>query len=381
MPIPVLERLVGIREALNVIEGASQDARSSTQRLPHFDFLSLAHSARVLANFPNASIPDIIRRVFPVTEDVLGVKASSNCSVLDRVLSKYASDLPDQATYTIERVTKVSTDATEAIASFRSTSSNEVIDLAVPCGHVPLQSEPKRGYYETAKLRSIISGMIQDHAAGSDLCVLGAKGSGKSDLVRSFAYRLGYPTELFSLYKDMTARDLLQRRATDSNGDTRWEDSPLIHAARHGHLAILDGVHRLGSDSLGVLQRLIQDREIDLADGTKLLPKIKYDTIMKEMTTAEEFVEGSTKYSAPRILPIHPSFRIIAIAEADPFILRSGAAIPGKVSTSAWLNSESMAMFSFHLLPELNREECKEIVNHLFPNLPAKTSQYVLILE
>ncbi len=96
---------------------------------------------------------------------------------------------------------------------------------------------------------------------------------GKSAVARVFAHVLGYDCELFSLFKDMTARDLFQRRATDAQGNTRWEDSPLVTAARHGRLAILDGVHRLAPDTLNVLQRIVQDREVELFDGTKLRSK------------------------------------------------------------------------------------------------------------
>ena len=68
----------------------------------------------------------------------------------------------------------------------------------------------------------------------------------------------------------MTARDLLQRSKklrnltflifswgiTKENGDTIWESSPLVRAAIHGRLAILDGIHRLHKGTVAVLQRL-----------------------------------------------------------------------------------------------------------------------------
>lgn len=74
--------------------------------------------------------------------------------------------------------------------------------------------------------------------------------SPQSAIARAFAHALGYETELFSLFKDMTARDLLQRRATDHAGNTTWEHSPLVTAALHGRLAILDGLHRMPTDTV-----------------------------------------------------------------------------------------------------------------------------------
>lgn len=45
------------------------------------------------------------------------------------------------------------------------------------------------------------------------------------------------------------------------------ELSPLIQAAVHGRLVILDNIDRLSEGSLSVLQQLIQDREATLYDG------------------------------------------------------------------------------------------------------------------
>lgn len=55
--------------------------------------------------------------------------------------------------------------------------------------------------------------------------------------------RLGYApnVEVVNCYKDMTSRDLLQRRITKPNGDTDWAYSPLVRAAIDGLVCILDG--------------------------------------------------------------------------------------------------------------------------------------------
>jgi len=53
----------------------------------------------------------------------------------------------------------------------------------------------------------------------------------------------------------MTSRDLLQQRTTLANGDTAWRPSPLIEAALNGHIAILDGLHRINGGTFSVLAR------------------------------------------------------------------------------------------------------------------------------
>ena len=59
----------------------------------------------------------------------------------------------------------------------------------------------------------------------------------------------------------MSARDLLQRRTTESPGKTDWEDSPLVRAARLWKVLVLDGLDRVDAAALTVVQRLVQDRD------------------------------------------------------------------------------------------------------------------------
>ncbi|DAZ99802.1 TPA: hypothetical protein N0F65_001311 [Lagenidium giganteum] len=368
VPISTLERIISVREAVNAIE--SMHDGLSGQRMPHFDYLSLSHCAKVLALFPHADLPSTVRRVFPVTKQALGAKAAGNCDTVDRILKKFASGLPE-GTYKLADITKTSPDVAH-VKFASSRNSEDLVAIDVPCGISTPKAGPMPGFVETETHGKVLMEMLQDHAVGSDLCILGEKGSGKSDVARLFAHRLGYATELFSLFKDMTARDLLQRRSTDSHGNTFWEDSPLIHAARHGHVAVLDGVHRLGSDSLGVLQRLVQDREIDLADGSKLLHQAKYDEILREAKNKDPSIS-----TLSRVHPIHPAFRVIAIAETDP-VTSSGATVAGREPASAWLQSDSIAMFTFHHLPKMSQQQMKEIVHKLYPQLPRETTELLL---
>lgn len=90
----------------------------------------------------------------------------------------------------------------------------------------------------------------------------------------------------------MSARDLLQRRQMTASGDTSWQHTPLITAALNGHLCVLDGMHRLHHSTAMVLQRLVNERELELFDGTRLLPKEKFDAICtKTGFTAQQLKE------------------------------------------------------------------------------------------
>ena len=127
-------------------------------------------------------------------------------------------------------------------------------------------------FVETVGSKAVLNSMMQEHYAGRDILLVSPKGEGKSATANVFASTLGYDVLLFSLYKEMTGRDLLMRRTTDPvTGETVWEESPLLVAARTGQICILDGIEKLNSDTLGTLQGLLTDREVALPDGEKLV--------------------------------------------------------------------------------------------------------------
>lgn len=76
-------------------------------------------------------------------------------------------------------------------------------------------------------------------------------------MINELAHSHGYTTETIVLYQDMTSRDLFQQRITQPNGDTGWNITPLISAALKGHMAILDGIHRLDTSTASSLKRYL----------------------------------------------------------------------------------------------------------------------------
>mmetsp|Transcript_13591 Transcript_13591/g.17715 ORF Transcript_13591/g.17715 Transcript_13591/m.17715 type:complete len:644 (+) Transcript_13591:2-1933(+) len=208
------------------------------------------------------------------------------------------------------------------------------------------------GFYATEMHRDLMTTMAQDHCYGRDILIIGGGGSGKSELSRQFCRKIGYKYQLFSLYKDMTARDLIQRRTTDSSGNTGWDHSPLISAALNGDALILDGVERLDPDSITVIERLVNDREIDLYDGRRMVPY-------------------TSKEKNEMILKVHPNFRIIALAT--------------NTSSKNLLASELLSMFSIHHLADLDAGEHFMFIKKCFPNAPSiavdSLRRFIQVLE
>lgn len=54
--------------------------------------------------------------------------------------------------------------------------------------------------------------------------------------------------------------------------------------------------------------RLVHDREVQLYDGTRLIKHDSYDRLIRDGETQEELTKNG-------IFRIHPSFRIVALAE------------------------------------------------------------------
>lgn len=163
------------------------------------------------------------------------------------------------------------------------------------------------------------------------------------------------------LYKDMTARDLLQQRHTTGSGDTVWRESPLVTAAREGHLLILDGLHRMDPGSLTVLQQLIQDRDCTLHDGTRLLAGPRYEALQQSLGLSEADMQ------AAGIFPVHSAFRLVALAEPIA---------PG--SRRPWLSDELLAMFHYHVLQQPTPAELRTIIRGVVPGLAPESLEQLL---
>jgi hypothetical protein len=75
---------------------------------------------------------------------------------------------------------------------------------------------------------------------------------------------------------------------------------------KHSHV-----IFSLPKGTLAVLQRFLQDRQLDVFDGRKFLPFSQYELIPKEIREKER----------EKIFPIHPSFRVIAVGL--PYCMKS----------------------------------------------------------
>jgi len=150
------------------------------------------------------------------------------------------------------------------------------------------------GYVETTEIRQLMSNVIEDWQVGHDICIIGDSGGGKTAFITRLLSSIQRGSILTSssspntsatttttniiaknndevevesmfLYQDMSARDLIEHRSTDTGGNTTWSPSSVVRAAMEGKVLVLDGIDRLSSDALCILAPLIQDRRLTLS--------------------------------------------------------------------------------------------------------------------
>uniref|UniRef100_A0A8B9F340 von Willebrand factor A domain-containing protein 8 n=1 Tax=Amazona collaria TaxID=241587 RepID=A0A8B9F340_9PSIT len=271
---------------------------SSTLGLPDFPLDSLSAAVQILDSFPMISVQHVIDRLYPYNV-FLGKEGRT--AVKD-ALKRF--ELHDSKSHLLpQRITKV--ESAHGSKPFKADVTVQIgekeVTFQVPAGTALLKNHPRSDtFIKTSSHNQLLAEMMQSHMV-KDMCLIGGKGCGKTVIAKEFADILGYSIEPIMLYQDMTARDLLQQRYTLPNGDTAWRPSPLVTAALEGKLVILDGIHRINPGTLAVLQR--------------------------------------------SIFPIHPSFRIVVLAE--PPVIGS--------STQQWLGPEFLTLFLFHNVRSLSK--------------------------
>ncbi|XP_066093875.1 von Willebrand factor A domain-containing protein 8 isoform X2 [Saccopteryx bilineata] len=332
---------------------------SSTLGLPEFPLDSLPAAVQILDSFPMMSIKHAIHWLYPYTV-LLGPEGKMAVEdVLKRFeLQDSRSSLLPKEIVSVDRIP----DSHISQASMTVRVAEKEVTIKVPAGSRPFsQPSVSERFIQTLSHKQLLAEMMLSHMV-KDICLIGGKGCGKTVIAKNFADILGYDIEPIMLYQDMTARDLLQQRYTLPNGDTAWRSSPLVSAAREGKLVLLDGIHRVNAGTLAVLQRLIHDRELSLYDGSRLLREDRYTRLKEELQMSDEQLQKRS------IFPVHPSFRIIALAE--PPVIGS--------TTQQWLGPEFLTMFFFHYMKPLVKSEEIQVIKEMVPNIPQEAVDKLL---
>ncbi|CAH2048800.1 unnamed protein product, partial [Iphiclides podalirius] len=305
--------------------------------LPDFPIDSLHAAARILETNPGIPVHKLLCLLYPYKT----LLSKDHVKNVHGVLHNLSVDTESKCAVALRGVEFTEN---EALATLEINGAKS--QFGVTSGASSYRRAEK-GYVRTEYQSELLSELLLSHSV-ADFCIVGPKGCGKSLLVAQLASLLHYTIEPIVLYQDMTARDLVQQRTTLDNGDTVWRNSALVEAALKGHMAVLDGLHRVHASTLAVLHRLVHDRELQLHDGTRLLRHDRYDDLLSSGLSVQNLEESGVKR-------IHPAFRIVALAEPPTFD-----------RGQHWLTPEILSLFVFHEMRNLSKEEEIFIINSLY---------------
>lgn len=332
----------GLRKLLSF--GFAVSSGDSSSSFPDFPIDNLIDAGRMLSNNPSISEHALLQSLYP-TDVILTASQKSSIQTLLDALKIQPTKLAPQK---ISKVEHSNGNTTVTIAQLGWLKSSEVV-LNVAACETNGSSIKSEKFVEIESQSALLADIVQTYAV-ADFCLVGARGSGKTALIVELCRLLNQPLEQITLYKDMSARELIQSRNTKPNGDTEWVDSSLVKAARNGWTIVLDGLHRLHLSTMSILHRLVHDRELNLFDGSRLVRHDKFDELLNLGMSEDEL-------NSRGIFRIHPAFRIVALAE------------PPKLDTSNWLTPEILSIFLFHRVNSLNKLDEEKIITELFGSI------------
>ncbi|GMT32324.1 hypothetical protein PFISCL1PPCAC_23621 [Pristionchus fissidentatus] len=164
------------------------------------------------------------------------------------------------------------------------------------------------------------------------------------------AARLGFRPTTLVVYQDMNSRELLQSRRMNERGDTLWEDSPLVKAAREGGLCVLDGIDRVHPSALSALAPLVHHRRIDLPDGSRLVGSEEFRRLVEKTGLTPE------QLNERHISEILPSFRLVLVGDTV-----------SSLKGTRWMNSPIASLTLFVQMDALDVSEKCALIRSVVP--------------
>eukprot|EP01065_Artemidia_motanka_P007771 TRINITY_DN1388_c0_g1_i1.p1 TRINITY_DN1388_c0_g1~~TRINITY_DN1388_c0_g1_i1.p1 ORF type:complete len:1934 (+),score=667.32 TRINITY_DN1388_c0_g1_i1:133-5802(+) len=203
---------------------------------------------------------------------------------------------------------------------------------------------PSVVFFENKEQAALLRDLRSDLRGRDHLLLIGKQGVGKNRVVDRLLQDLSLPRQYIQLHRDSTVASLTVRPAVDQ-GRVVWEDAPLVKAAVEGRVLVIDEVDKAPLEVVGVLRGLIEDRELVLSDGRRLVDA--------------SAVGAGGWLPEEGALPIHPDFRVIALANVPgyPFLGNDFFAACGD-------------LFRCHLVDNPAREATLEVLRKYGPGVP-----------
>ncbi|KIY70240.1 hypothetical protein CYLTODRAFT_488278 [Cylindrobasidium torrendii FP15055 ss-10] len=203
-----------------------------------------------------------------------------------RRLSQLLSSLaPSQASIGTLKLGDVTYDVSASKTPSRLVKSTDLLDLRDP--------------FNLDNLHFI----LQKYLLGQDVFLVSQPGPYARRLALTFANIINSEYEYVALHRDVGETELKQGREIRAGGSLVYVDSPTVNAAKNGRLLILEGIEKAERGIMPLLNNLLENREMNLDDGSHIIHPHRYD-----------LMDGSRT----QFIPAHRNFRVIAIAAPVP---------------------------------------------------------------
>ncbi|KAJ3013283.1 hypothetical protein NUW54_g1635 [Trametes sanguinea] len=147
--------------------------------------------------------------------------------------------------------------------------------------------------------------LLQKYLLGQDVFLLSQPGPYARRLALTFCRLLNSEYEFVALHRDVGETELKQGREIRPGGNLVYVDSGAVRAVKAGRILILEGVEKAERGIMPVLNNLLENREMNLDDGTHIVHPHRY-ALLDQSGSSGVFI------------PAHKNFRVIAIAAPVP---------------------------------------------------------------
>ncbi|KAI0315297.1 AAA domain-containing protein [Amylostereum chailletii] len=150
--------------------------------------------------------------------------------------------------------------------------------------------------------------ILQKYLLGQDVFLLSQPGPYARRLAMTFCSMINAEYEHIALHRDVGETELKQGREIRAGGNLVYVDSAAVRAVKYGRVLIIEGIEKAERGIMPVLNNLLENREMNLDDGTHILHPHRHALL----ASADREVAGKV------FIPAHKNFRVIAIAAPVP---------------------------------------------------------------
>ncbi|CAM9191702.1 unnamed protein product [Chrysoparadoxa australica] len=165
-----------------------------------------------------------------------------------------------------------------------------------------IEKVPNPVFFDNPHQSLLLEELLGSLAAGEKaILLIGNQGTGKNKIADRLLHLLNCEREYTQLHRDTTVASLTSSLSIE-NGKLMYHDSALVQAARHGRVLLLDEADKAPLEVVCLLKNLIEDGEMALSDGRRLLSPAK-----AQQAASSGLVDMS------QVVTIHEDFRLITL--------------------------------------------------------------------